>query len=253
MSNFSFWICSPRNNSHHHARIWEELYWNLTYFDYESIVRRTSCRRPCAYLQVGTVSISLWGCKFSGNLIINISTTVPSPTLCRYSSNSLWMFHPFETVVLGPAHFLVSHYNFIGQSQRVVRKHHGNHVNQPTTMKTNKKNYCLVPPYKSGRVKWVATKHHEKPKTTETNHQLWKSITKILSCPPVQVYRRESANIGHHWGFRLLTMVNRLVGWGHHISISRNQHYAFLDLETNKLLVTMVLDTTSDNLICVKV
>ena len=99
MSNFSFWICSPRNNSHHHARMWEELYWNLTYFDYESIVRRTGCRRPCAYLQVGTVSISLWGCKFAGKLIFNISTTVPSPTLCRYSSNSLWMFHPFETVV----------------------------------------------------------------------------------------------------------------------------------------------------------
>ena len=30
MSNFSFWICSPRNNSHHDARMWEELYWNLT-------------------------------------------------------------------------------------------------------------------------------------------------------------------------------------------------------------------------------
>ena len=97
MSNSSFWICSPRNNSHHHARMWEELYWNLTYFDYESIVRRTGCRRPCAYLQVGTVSISLWGCNFSGKLIFIISTT--APILCRYSSNSLWMFHPFETVV----------------------------------------------------------------------------------------------------------------------------------------------------------
>ena len=60
MSNFSFWICSPRNKSHDHARMWEELYWNLTFFDYESIVRRTSCRRPCTYLQVGTVSISLY-------------------------------------------------------------------------------------------------------------------------------------------------------------------------------------------------
>ena len=118
-------------------------------------------------------------------------------------------------------------------------------------MKTNKKNYCLVPPYKSGRVKWVATKHHEKPKTTETNHQLWKSITKILSCPPVQVYRRESANIGHHWGFCLLTLVYCLVSWGHHISISRNQHYAFSDLETNKLLVKMVMDS-SGHLLYVK-
>ena len=54
--------------------------------------------------------------------------------------------------------------------------------------------------------------------------------SKILYCPPVQVYRRESANLGHHWGFRLLTLVYCLVGRGHHFSRSRNQHYAFLDV-----------------------
>ena len=151
-------------------------------------------------------------------------------------------------------------------------------------MKTKKKLLSCPPlQFHQGELKRVAAKHHEQPKTTETNHQLWKSITKILSCPPVQVYRRESANICHHWGFRLLTLVYCLVGWGNHFSRSRNQHYDFLDLffswlrapraylfrkpnrwvcpyqhdfldllETDKLLVTMVLDS-SGHLICVKV
>ena len=107
-----------------------------------------------------------------------------------------------------------------------------NHVIQPTIMKTNNKKLLSCPPLKfhQRELKRVAAKHHEQPKTTETNHQLWKSITQILSCPPVQVYRRESANICHHWGFRLLTLVYCLVGWGNHFSRSRNQHYDFLDL-----------------------
>ena len=32
-------------------RIWEEAYWNLTFYDYESIVSKTGCRRPCTYYQ----------------------------------------------------------------------------------------------------------------------------------------------------------------------------------------------------------
>ena len=43
------------------SRIWEEAYWNLTFFDYESIVSKTGCRRPCKYHQYKFIGDTLGG------------------------------------------------------------------------------------------------------------------------------------------------------------------------------------------------
>ena len=154
----------------------------------------------------------------------------------------------------GSAPFLVSQYNFVGESQRVVTKHHEKPCNPTDNYENQQQKITVLSSTKisSARVKascsqtpWTTKNHGNQSPTLKIDNK-----NTVLS--PVQLYRRESANIGHHWGFRLLTLVYCIVGWGHHINISRNQHYAFLDLETNKLLVTMALDS-SGHLICVKV
>ena len=98
------------------------------------------------------------------------------PHLCRYSSHSLWMFHPFETLVLMD-HLLFLSPNKISSETVSELKLNTmkNHVNQPTTMKTNKKNYCPVSHYNFIRESYSElqpnTMKNQKPRKPITNYE----------------------------------------------------------------------------------
>ena len=87
------------------SRAWEEAYWNLTFYDYESIVSKTECRRPCTYHQYKFI-----GDTFGAKIKIQGTRVLGGPLdldICYWhSASAVWVSPVYFVKSCGRGHEL---------------------------------------------------------------------------------------------------------------------------------------------------